>query len=273
MKIPHNLVDLLRPGDLVLTGGRNFFSEVTQLATRSRFGHVLVVVRGRRLVQATDVALTPVETDEGVFIVSYDEFRLKSGRLSDVRAIRPESVDEGRLSDAAEYLIEHSPTYPSVGAIILGFCCAAARLVAALPPRFKTTVIRHQFRLVADGPTRMHCAEFAVRLYEAAGIKIRFTSPVLDDIIAHSRTERPDLLSMQLECRRARVGVWPDRLGGAAVYGVRTTVATVRERFESSTERDHAGLVLPADLERSPSFRPVFDATRRRGDWHVSLVA
>ena len=96
MRMPRELFDLLQPGDLLLSGGRNFFSEVTQMATKSRFGHVMVVLGNGRLIQATDIALTPPEDDEGVIELSYEDLHDKSARLSDIRAVRPNSIDIGR---------------------------------------------------------------------------------------------------------------------------------------------------------------------------------
>lgn len=277
MRLPGDLFgelfELLQPGDLLLSGGPNFFSEVTQMATGSRFGHVTVVLGDDRLIQATDVALTPPEDDEGVFPLSYEDFHEKTATLSDIRAIRPSSIDVGRLQQTADYLLEHSPTYPSVGAIILGFCCAIAWLVAMLPPAIKSRVVRYQFRLIADGPTRMHCSELAFRLYAAAGLAVKLTSPVLGDVIEHSRAHRTELLEPRLEPRRATSGVWPSRFGGAARYAIGGTVTTIRARLDPSTERDHACLILPADFERSPTFVPVFDISRRRDGWHLNLVA
>lgn len=255
-----------------MSGGSNFFSEVTQLATGSRFGHVAVVLGDGLLVQATDVSLTPPEDDEGVFPLSYEDFHRKTAELSDIRAIRPGSVDIGRLRQAADYLMEHSPTYPSVGAILLGFGCAAARIVACLPSVVKAPLVRYQYRLIADGPTRMHCSEFAFRLYAAAGVAVRLTSPILADIIAHSRAHRHELLELRLERRRATTGVWPDSIPRSVGFAIRGAVTTLFGRLDARIERDHAGLILPADFERSPSFAPVFDVTRRRRAWHVNPV-
>ena len=273
MPMPSHYFNHLRPGDLVLSGGRNFFSEITQLATGSRFGHVLVVVGHDRLVQATDIALTPPETDEGVFELSFAEFRNRTSTLSDIRVVRPHAIDAERLGRMADHLIEHSPTYPSVGAIVLGFCCAAARIVARLPPAVKACVIHYQFRLAADGPGRMHCAEFAFRLYDQAGVTVKLSSPVLADVIEYSRASRPELLTPRLERRRAEAGDWPKPVTRAAVYAVRESVTTLRDRLDAGIERDHAGLVLPADLERSPTFRPVFDISRRRRRWRLNQAA
>lgn len=273
MQTLRKLFSLLQPGDLVLSGGRNFFSEVTQFTTRSRFGHVMVALGNGLFIQATDVALTPPETDDGVVMLTYEQFWKKAMALSDVRAIRPNGIDHDRLRQAAEYLFEHSPTYPSVGAIVLGFCCLTSGAVSALPTTVKARIVRRQFLLVADGTARMHCAEFAVRLYAEAGVEVEFNGPVLADVIDHSLTLRPELLTLGLERRRALPGVWPKPLRDAAVYAVRESVATLRHRLDPSVERDHAGLILPADFERSPTFAPVFDATRRRSDWHLNLVA
>lgn len=267
------LFELLEPGDLLLSGGPNFFSEVTQLATGSRFGHVTVVLGNGLLVQATDVSLTPPEDDEGVFSLSYGAYHDKTASLSDIRAIRPDSVDAGRLRRAADYLIEHSPTYPSVGAVALGFSCAAACLVARLPSPIKQAIVRYQFRLVADGPTRMHCSEFAYRLYAAAGVAVGLTSPVLADVIDHSLAHRQELLELRLGKRRATSGVWPESVVRSAYFALQGSVTTFLGRHDRSIERDHAGLVLPADFERSPSFTPVFDVSRRRQGWHLNLVA
>ena len=272
MQTLRRLFAQLQPGDLLLSGGRNFFSEVTQFATRSRFGHVMVVLGGGRLIQATDLALTPAETDEGVGMVSYDEFWSRTTALSDIRAIRPIAVDQSRLKEAAEYLFEHSPTYPSVGAIVLGFCCLTAGIVSGLPAKIKSRIVHRQLLLVADGPTRMHCAEFAIRLYTQAGVEVELREPVLAAVIDHSLALRPELLTLRLEKRRAFAGVWPAPLHDAAAYTIRESVATLRDRLDPSIERDHAGLILPADFERSPTFAPVFDVTRRHSDWYLNLV-
>ncbi|MDH3300667.1 MAG: hypothetical protein OES24_09200 [Acidimicrobiia bacterium] len=255
MPMPRELLDLLQPGDLLLSGGPNFFSEVTQLATGSRFGHVMVVLRDGHLIQATDIALTPPEDDEGVVVLSYEDLHERSSRLSGIRAVRPNSIDIGRLCRTADHLVEHSPTYPSVGAIVLGFCCAAARLVAGLPPSIKGHIVRYQFRLIADGPTRMHCAEFAFRLYAAAGVRVELDAPVLADVIDHSLRHRPELLELRLRRRRAASGEWPNPLPQAAAYGVHGSVTTFLARLDPGIARDHAGLVLPVDFERSPDVR------------------
>ncbi len=273
MPMPGTYLDLLQPGDLVLSGGPNFFSEVTQWATGSRFGHAMIVLGDRRLIQATDISLTPPENDEGVFTVTFRDFRTKTATLSDIRVVRPASLDTERLGRIADYLIEHSPTYPSVGAILLGFGCAITRFVAVLPPAAKDWIVRQQFRLIADGPTRMHCAELVVRLYDAAGLSIELATPVLADIIAHSRGLQPRLLEVELEKRQAVSGVWPSPLPRAALFAVHGVATTLLARLDLSVERDHAGLVLPADLERSPTFAPVFDITRRRHRWELNPAA
>ncbi len=272
MPMPWRYLDLLQPGDLILSGRRDFISEITQFATDSRFGHAMVVVHERWITQATDVALTPSEDDEGVFRLTIEQFRAETSKLSDVLALRPRQVDVDRLCEAADYLYEHSPTYPTVGAVVLGFCCATARLVAGLPPALKARIVAYQHRLAADGSTKMHCSEFAFRLYLAAGLAVELASPVLQEVIGHSTARQPEIVGLPDTPRRAEKGWWPRSPGRAARYAVSESLSTLRQRHDPAIVRDHACLVLPADLERSPTFTPVFDVSRHRARWHLNLV-
>ena len=69
-----HLADRLRTGDVVLTGADDPVSWIIQTGSRSPYSHVGLVTGRGWLIEAYDYALTPDETDEGVFAITLDDF-------------------------------------------------------------------------------------------------------------------------------------------------------------------------------------------------------
>ncbi|MEM7271958.1 MAG: hypothetical protein AAF547_02655 [Actinomycetota bacterium] len=267
--LPVEHLESLRVGDLILTGRKSSYSEITQKVSKSSFGHAAVVIPGRRVLEAANGPFTMHEDDGGVSDLALDAFWDRAARLDDLEVRRPRGLDVDAFGSVARWLLDHAPpSYPTVGAPILGVCCAGARLTDRLPVRARTLVAKTQLRLVADGPDKVQCAEIAYRLYDAAGLEVELVEPLLGPAIDHIRARQPNLLPL---ARTPRTGDETPRPAGVRQVPtvVKELVVTLRQRVDRSIPRDHAGLILPDDLKRSPTFDRVV-AMRRVGPvWDV----
>lgn len=267
MRVSLALIERLKPGDLILTGSPNFFSYVTRKLTDSRFGHAAVVIDSRRILELTDIALTVCERDEGTRVLTFEQFHDRTSECNDLLALRPQNLDRPAFIKASEHIIRHSPTYPTIGAFLLGLSCALYRPVERLPLVCRQSAIELLVHMVTDGPQKMHCAELVVRLYHAAEFKMVFDQQVLEQLIDQGGCGACKMLPLPTVARDSQVGTWPRNPLVAARSALRCFRHTVRERLDPSVARDHADLTLPADFEHARRFNSLFDLSRNRSGW------
>ena len=258
----------VRPGDAVLTGASDPVSLIIQTGSRSPYSHIGIVVGPGRLIEAYDYALTPDETDEGIFSITLDEFIGRCGRLRDIEVRRPRAIATDRLVDAARHLELHSPGFPTLGMGCLALCGLSEPLLRVLPDERRRRLTGAQARLAADGAWAMHCAETATRLYYAAGLPLRFRRPRLWAHIQAIAAERPPwhLVDLPTERRRADAGRWPSGLG-LGPFAAGSTARALRDRARTPGPVDVADLILPGDFARADPFHTVARLRRRRGRW------
>jgi hypothetical protein len=167
------------------------------------------------LTEAFDYALTPEESDEGVFAVSLSYFMSRSRAMRRLRILRPVTVDRQRVMSAAGYLHHHSPGFPTVGMGFLALCGLSGPALRLLPDGLRARVAAHQIRLAGDGIRRMHCAETVIRIYGEAGLVLRFSAPRLGLHIDRLGADRSDVVH--------RGAVPPDAGHGDTGYGTANT--------------------------------------------------
>lgn len=272
--LSRHLADRLRTGDVVLTGADDPVSWIIQTGSRSPYSHVGLVTGPGRLIEAYDYALTPDETDEGVFTIALDEFLARGNRLRAVEVRRPDRIDRSRLLAAAAHLEDHSPGFPTLGMIGLALCGLSGPALRRLPERGRRRLARHQTELAGDGVRCLHCAETVTRLYHAAGLEIRFRSPRLWDHLLDLLRSRPGLGLADLPSRRRRAdpGRWPTGSVKATGFALSSTVMALRRRQRNRPGTvDAADLILPGDFARAEPFTTVA-RFRRRGDRWVEVA-
>ncbi len=255
-----------QPGDLVLTACADALSATIRWGTNGTYSHVVMVLADRRVIEAYDRTTTLRDDNEGVFELTFEQFA-RRGRLRQLLVLRPDSeIDLDALHDLAERALTHSPRFASLAAVAqAGFGLTAPRWLPASMTR--TAWAERRIGLVADGPERVHCAEFVTRLYVSCGFTPQFEAARLAAFFGHVC---PTIAPLRLdEPRRADERDGSDTTHSAAgplalarqAKGVaaRTPdhVRMVRHRSRRDPDGDIADLVMPADLERSPSFRTV----------------
>lgn len=261
----------LRVGDAVLTGGDDPVSTIIQTGSRSPYSHIGVVVGPGLVVEAYDYALTPDETDEGVFIIALDDFLDRCSHLRAVEVRRPLHIDRGRLVAAAHHLEDHSPGFPTLGMACLALCGLSDPLLGVLPGGIGRRLATALASVAADGVWAVHCAETATRLYHAAGVPLRFRSPRLwPHLVALQSLQdrpggqaQPPLVDLPTSRRQAAEGCWPRGLR-LAPYAVAATVRAVgyraRRAWRDETQGDRAwrdgASVVGADHGRGASRAP-----------------
>jgi hypothetical protein len=246
----------LRTGDALLTGCAEPLSWIIRTGSRSDFSHMAVVTGPDRLTEAYDYAMTPNETDEGIYSISLDRFLARPTRPRLLEIRRPLRLDPARLVDGARWLERHSPSFPTVGMACLALCGLTEPVLRLLPERARRRVLVRQAALASDGTTRMHCAETATRLYRHADVPLRFVRPRLwRHIETVGRAEPPwDLAPLPTAGRTAVPGRWPPGRVGAGVFAARSLPRTWRERCRTEAAADVADLILPGDYARAQPF-------------------
>ncbi len=264
----------LRVGDAVLVGGSDPVSRFIQCGTQSAYSHMGVVTGPAELTEAYDYALTPDESDEGIYRLSFHEFMNRSKRVKRVLVLRPSEIDERRLVAAADHLLTHSPGFPTLVAACIAFCGLSVPFLKALPAETRRRVAQWQVRLAADGVSRLHCAEAATRMYAFAGLQIQFTAPRLQYHIDYLRQLNGDdeLLPLPTGERTAEKGQWPKglrptSLGAAISTALVGSMQVAGERARSTEPIDRADLVMPGDFVRAQPFATVGDYVRTSRGW------
>ncbi|MGI9597062.1 MAG: hypothetical protein ACR2QK_12935 [Acidimicrobiales bacterium] len=263
-------------GDMVLAGGTDPVSRVIQIGSRSPYSHVAVVTGGNELTEAYDYALTPTESDEGIFRLTIEAFVGRSSGLCRILVLRPIGVDRHRVVETAAHLFEHSPGFPTLGMACLALCGLSGPALRLLPTSLRRRAIAKQIRLAADGVRRMHCAETVIRIYHEAGLTVRFTAPRLSFHIAQLGPElTSSLVDLPSEERVAEKGRWPSgpqplRSIRSVAVAVGSTLATWRTRARASDDIDMADLILPGDFTRAEPFETVGRLIRSGTRWDVA---
>ncbi len=269
-----HLTDRLRTGDVVLTGADDLVSWIIQTGSRSPYSHVGLVTGPGRLIEAYDYALTPDESDEGVFAIALDEFLARGNRLRAVEVRRPDHLDKHRLLAAADHLEGHSPGFPTLGMAGLAICGMSGPILRRLPERGRRRLASRQTALAGDGVRCLHCAETVTRLYHAAGLEVRFRSPRLWDHLLDLLRNRPGLGLADLPSgrRRADPGRWPTGSMKATGFALSSTLVALRQRRRQRPDDtvDAADLILPGDFARAEPFTTV-ERFRRRGNRWVAV--
>jgi len=272
--LSRHLTDRLRVGDVVLTGADDPVSWIIQTGSRSPYSHVGLVTGPGRLIEAYDYALTPDESDEGVFAISLEEFLGRGDRLRAVEVRRPDELDTRRLLAAADHLEGHSPGFPTLGMAGLAICGLSGPILRQLPEWGRRRVASRQTALAGDGVRCLHCAETVTRLYHAAGLEVRFRSPRLWDHLLDLLRNRPGLGLADLPSgrRRADRGQWPAGSMKATGFALSSTLVALRQRRRQQPDDtvDAADLILPGDFARAEPFTTV-ERFRRRGDRWVAV--
>jgi hypothetical protein len=266
-----------RVGDLVLTACDDNLSRIIRLGTNGPYSHVAVVTSADSATEAYDRGMTPTEHDEGVYEISFD-YLAGRGELERIALLRPRSVDPDRLTELARRATAHSPPFASLGALLIaalgsvdwvsGTASANGLSVAARLRDWAAEWVE----FIGDGVARVHCAEFATRLYLDAGLPLRFEQPRLELYIRRlnggqslewEHMERP----ASLEDHGPRQA-WSDESNGKTVLAfVRHASAAVRDRRKEPTQADWADFIMPSDFCSSPSFEPVGRLHRVHGLW------
>ncbi|MEL6981158.1 MAG: hypothetical protein AAFO29_01910, partial [Actinomycetota bacterium] len=267
--LSEHLVDTLAVGDVVLTGADDPVSWIIQTGSRSPYSHVGLVTGPGQLIEAYDYALTPDESDEGVFTISLEEFLGRGDKLRAVEARRPEHIDTERLLEAAEHLLDHSPGFPTLGMAGLALCGLSGPVLRRLPERERHRVAHRQTALAGDGVRCVHCAETVTRLYHAAGVELRFHGPRLWDHLCDLLGARPglDLARLPTGERRADPGRWPKGSMKATGFALSSARAAFRRRRQHDDRVDAADLILPGDFARAEPFTTVARYRRRAKRW------
>ncbi|MGH1489509.1 MAG: hypothetical protein ACRBK7_08980 [Acidimicrobiales bacterium] len=272
--IENQLGERLCIGDAILLGGSDPVSRFIQFGTRSPYSHMAIVTGHRQLIEAYDYALTPDESDEGIYRLSLSELITRSDKTSRIRVLRPAGIDQGRLVAAADYLLTHSPGFPTVAAAFIAMCGLSVPFLKALPSDTRQRLALWQARMAADGVNRLHCAETATRIYNEAGLQVRFNAPRLEYHIQHLDRWRgtDQLIGLPTIERTAVKGHWPKGLRPTNVASmfstaVGDTVRTARERARSTAAVDRADLVMPGDFARAEPFTDIGEFVRTRHGW------
>jgi len=172
-------------------------------------------------------------------------------------------VDAERLAIAAEHYVTHSPTYPSVGSIFLGFACLHSRAAKRVPVLANGRAMSFGYRLAADGTEKVQCAELVVRLLADSGTEAEFVDPAINQMIGFAKTTTPQLSEQPQTPRIASSGTWPAGVARAARYALAESIRTLRARHASEAQRDYACLVMSSDFEASPSFETIYVTAER----------
>ncbi len=266
-----DLISLLHPGDMVLTGGTDPISLLIQVGSRSPFSHVALANDHDELTEAYDYALTPDESDEGIFRLPVHDFVARSDSMCRVQVLRPIGIDQDRVVETCQYLLNHSPGFPTIGMAFLALCGLSSPVLQRLPANTRRRITMAQVRLASDGIQRMHCAETVTRIYHEAGLTVRFTAPRLSFHIAELGGEiTSQLVDLpQLE-RTASKGTWPAgpqplRAAKATGAALRSLGPALRQRIAGTDQFDLADLILPGDFARAEPFENVarFEKTGR----------
>ncbi len=272
--LSRHLADRLQVGDVVLTGADDPVSWIIQTGSRSPYSHVGLVTGPGHLIEAYDYALTPDESDEGVFAISLDEFLGRGNRLRAVEVRRPDRLDQQRLLAAADHLERHSPGFPTLGMAGLAICGLTGPVLRRLPESARRRVANRQTALAGDGVRCLHCAETVTRLYHAAGLEVRFRSPRLWDHLLDLLRNRPGLglAALPTGRRRADRGHWPTGSMKATGFALSSTLVALRQRRRHQPDDtvDAADLILPGDFARAEPFTTV-ERFRRRGNRWVAV--
>lgn len=267
------LAATLQPADIVLTGGRDPVSLLIQIGSQSPFSHIALATGANELTEAYDYALTPIESDEGIFRLPVDEFIRRSTGLCRVLVLRPVGIDQRKVVEIAGHLLNHSPGFPTTGMAFLALCGLSVPLLRRLPAASRSSLSMRQIRLAADGIRRMHCGETVTRIYHEAGFTLHFTAPRLQFHIAElAPTTITRLVDLPTEGRLASKGAWPEarqplKTLKSTLVAARTLGPTIRERVQATDEVDMADLILPGDFVRAEPFDTVARYTRSRTDW------
>jgi hypothetical protein len=278
LQLEWRLANTLEAGDAVLVGGADPVSRFIQIGTRSKFSHMAVATGPDMLIEAYDYALTPNESDEGIFRLPLGDLIGRSPRLNRILILRPSGIDRSRFLAATDHLLAHSPSFPTFAAFCIAFCGLSVPFLRAMPARARNRVAAWQVRLAADGISRMHCAETVTRLYAYAGLQIRFNGPRLQYHIDHLRriTTGDQLLPLPTEPRQAVKGRWLTNRGpmgvvDAARTGFSDAMRVAGQRARSTEPIDRADLAMPGDFARAEPFTVVGEFAKRSGRW--ALVA
>lgn len=263
----------LQIGDAILTGCAEPLSWIIRTGSRSRYSHMAVVTGPGRLIEAYDYAMTPNETDEGIYSITLEEFLVRPTRPRLLAVRRPLRIDRDRLVAGARWLEQHSPSFPTVGMAYLALCGLTEPLLRPLPESLRRRVLLHQAALASDGTTRMHCAETATRLYHHAGVPLRFPAPRLERHIQVVGRDHPpsDLATLPAARRTASPGRWPDGRLRAWAFAARSLREVHRERRRDRGAVDPVDLILPGDYARAQPFATV--ARYRHGSDGWALAA
>lgn len=263
----------IRIGDAIVSGGRDPVSRLIQLGCLSRYSHVAVATGPDALTEAYDHALTPDESDEGIFDITVGDFVNRSN-VHRIGIVRPLQVDKARLTEVAERFKQHSPGFPTVGMLFVGLCGVSGPLLRLLPGELRHRATLAQVRLAGDGVRKMHCAETVSRIYHGAGIPLRFPSPRLRLHIDSVIRDRPDQRWQGPDPvrRRAEPGRWPTGpgLAGAATavaHGTTTMAEACRRRRRWRHDFDVADLIMPGDFLRAEPFHAPIEFVRTSAGW------
>ena len=271
-----------RPGDTLLAGGTGLIGRAIQVFTQSGYSHAALLVGPEHVVEAYDYSITPSERDEGIYPITLIDFASRD--YCRVLLLRPSGVDTDAVVDAAKRLVWNSPTFPTMGLILIGLCLATAPVLKVLPRSLSRPIATAQVWLTADGPTRMHCSEAVARIYAETGLRIGKAGLALAWHATHlrpsggdtqSRTPSDDGQGIAASTgRRAEKGTWPRGRAAqlrAAILGVVDSVWQ-RWRRPAGLRADHVDLIVPGDLSRDPGLRVIAAFRRTTGGWSVEAV-
>jgi hypothetical protein len=257
-----------RSGDVLLVGGLDPYSLAVQVGTGCRYSHAAVVVGPNLAVEAYDFSLGLDEGREGVYFTSITGILSRSKLARRVVVLRPvTSPAPVEVKRVADLYRANSPTFPSVGVLLLALCGLIQPLLWVFPAGPRRAVARKLLGLAGDGLVSVQCAELAVRVLHEFGVEIEFSTLYFGRLLGHIE---PPPATRTLRRRFADVGPGFEATPRGQVARARAAFASFRRALghrRADTAADWQDFVLPVDLLQSPSLRPVGHFERRGDHW------
>lgn len=282
--------ETIRPGDVVLTGRSTGLSSGIQAVLGASTSHALLVVSARHLVESNDHLWNMSERAGGVYVETVWHACMHRD-VDHVVVRRPSAVDVDLLERWCLWKIQGGDTFASAGLVLLGLRHIGGAVRRLMPVRWRglTPSVVSMIQAIADGATRLTCAEFVYRGLLASGAQVEVPEPYFDEefrtvqaAVREVPPARPPGENFVAQLRHALATTDRPRArpGSGEVSGgplqplewgmvsFRDLIRQYRTRREEPLRGDQADFVTPLDLLRSPSLETVLVLQRdRRYRW------
>jgi hypothetical protein len=285
----------LKPGDVILSSRAGLLPSLLRRAGDMPVTHAAIAITDRHGIEARDNHWELSDSTGGVFLRPVDELTGAKG-LQLVVIRRPPFINESALQTWAIDRILGAHTFSSSGLAMMGPLRALIRLAdldgpgnrplrasAARWAMQRTAVLAEA---VADGITRLICAELVYRGLLTAGCPLDLTNALFEDALAALPEAQPDVRSswdsnpvevIEALAIVARPFREPSITGSAdaaslIAEGLGNFTDQWRRRHSEAPNGDQADLVTPGDLLTARPLQTIAAFQRtRNGSWSAAL--